>query len=454
MKRPSALKVPSKLDRVPRRLAQGTEDASTLRIDKTGGLYGAGLINRVSLCSRGEALGHGFWIDDVMLRQIVELAKGHKLKSRFTHPDWCEDGTGKYLGRIMDLELDGDQVYGDLSFCDAAHRAPDGDLADYVMDLAKEDPEAFGLSIVFSHDREAEELFYAEHCETIELTDSEGNIVDSFEQFVSPDPLNVENLPHARLAQLHAADVVDDPAANPNGLFHRANQFAAEGRGVLDYILGRSTEPPKLAALDIAPERLKSFVARYLANAGLTIEGVEDMPKTKGSLTSALKKTAPKADPKLSSEPEKKDGDAAPKDEKKDPPADDEGDDDETNADSEPKPKEEPADDESEGKGCDEQMRSGLKAFCEAFGNERGAEYFLKGLDFSEALTAEVITLREQLAKANEKLEAFAKLGVDPVKFNAAPDKSKGGNGTTSGDAPVSNHEKFAALNQSTEEKK
>jgi hypothetical protein len=79
------------------------------------------------------------------------------VKARFTHPGLSSDGMGRYLGRLTNAQTVGDQVFADLHFAEAATKTPDGNLADYVMTLAAEDPEAFGLSIVFEHDVEASE---------------------------------------------------------------------------------------------------------------------------------------------------------------------------------------------------------------------------------------------------------------------------------------------------------
>jgi hypothetical protein len=457
-----ALKEASKYDRVPPRRAiiglsenDNTDqpDGESLLVDRAGGLFNQGMLRRISLCSRGEALGHYFWVDDVMLQQIADLAiEQGKLKSRFTHPDWCEDGTGKALGVITDVRYEGDQVYGDLSFSKAAHRAPDGDLAGYVMDFADETPEMSGLSIVFCHDWEAEELFEAENMETTELKDEAGNVIETRQRFVSPDPLNVDNMPHARILELYAADFVDDPAANPNGLFHRPNELLSEGRSILDFVLGRSTEAPKLSALgSIAPERLKSFVSRYLAQQGLTIEEIEAMPQVKGSLTKGVEKKlgakklatgkeAEKKEPESTSlaegETEKKDDEEAASEDDEEAPA-----------------KKDPADEEPEKKDDDEEMSSGLAGFCEMFGNDKGATYFLANMDFTEALKAEVISLRASLKEATDKLAAFGELGLDPVKFQAAP-AEKGKSVTTEGGEQLSARDRFTALNKATVAKK
>jgi hypothetical protein len=447
---------PSAFDRVPP--AKLESGPAREKADRTGGVFGAGVLNRVSLCTRGEALGHGFWVDGVMLQQIADLANAmQRLKCRFTHPDWCADGTGKYLGRSTGpFVVEGDQVFAKaLNFANSAHSAPDGDLAGYTMDLSDEDPAAFGLSIVFRHDWNAEDEFYDANIQDVELSDDSGKVTETRRQFVSPDPLNVDNLPHARILELYAADVVDDPAANPNGMFHRSNPAANEGREVLNFILGRSTEAPKLSALGIVPERMKAFVSQFMATEGLSLQSKEAaMPKPKPAtmwdkLKSVLsgmpasgklatdEKCDDKEDPEQDTASDGKDEKGA--DGEEDPPKDDKGD-----------PKK---DDKS-----DDGMGAGLAPFVEMFGAEQGAKYFLQPLSFEDALKAEVISLRGQLKTASDKLATFAELGVDPVKFNALPDKSKGsagegGGATTQDGQQLSPRDRFTAMNKATQEK-
>lgn len=110
----------------------------------------------------GEALGHDMWCDEVFLAQIVDAMNevgDSGLKARFTHPGMCSDGMGKFLGRFENAVLVDGKVLADLHFSEAAHIAPDGDLAEYVMKLSQTDPDMFGTSIVFSRDEEAEQEF-------------------------------------------------------------------------------------------------------------------------------------------------------------------------------------------------------------------------------------------------------------------------------------------------------
>ncbi len=232
-------------------VAKGSESPA---VERDGGDDGAGIVRGVAVITRGEALGHGVWIDREFLHQSADAINdaGRGIKSRFTHPGLSGDGMGKYLGRVRNATVDGDVVRGDLHISPTAHETPDGNLAEYVMDLAEIEPDMFGLSIVFSSDLESERDHTADN-ET------------------SPDPANALNLPHARLYEIRAVDVVDEPAANPSGLFHRGDEIAGEADRLLSFALGLSDAAPTLKQFDIDPGRVAGFVARFLDRHGLDI---------------------------------------------------------------------------------------------------------------------------------------------------------------------------------------
>lgn len=79
------------------------------------------------------------------------------------------------------------------------------------------------------------------------------------------------NVPHARLKALLADDIVDEPAANPGGLFHRGDDIAEEAEKLAEFALGLSNEKPKLVALSIEPSRVAAFVGRFLDRHGLHV---------------------------------------------------------------------------------------------------------------------------------------------------------------------------------------
>ena len=250
------------------------ESQETARVVRDGGRFGAGLIQSFAVCTRGEALGHGHWIDSTFLEQLdnaMEAGDETGLKSRFTHPDMSGDGLAKFMGRAHVPQLEaGELLRADLHLAKSAHSTPDGNLAGYIMDRTEEDPASFGSSIVFYHDHEAEIAFLEEHGAEWKPDPYWGGEYLDLENFKSPDERNTNNLPHVRLAELEAVDLVDSPAANPGGLFHASPAF--DFSAMADYAFGFSDQKPETAAAyGIDPDRARAFVTRYLTNRRLSL---------------------------------------------------------------------------------------------------------------------------------------------------------------------------------------
>lgn len=220
---------------------------------------GAGRVDReqrviygVSCAQAVEALGHGMELDAVTLAQIVDAGNGtwSGLKSRYTHPGLSSNGMGKFLGRLRSFRVEGDKALADLHLSESAFKSPDGNLGDYVLDLAGEDPEAFGMSIVFDMDRLVWVLADGEE------RDAKG---DRPEEAVSKYPV-------VRIKKLAACDVVDEPAANRDGMFSSAlwgtNVLAAEMYTLIDNEIGR---------LGVTPERALEFALSYFDARGLNL---------------------------------------------------------------------------------------------------------------------------------------------------------------------------------------
>ena len=255
-----ALSRPSTRLRGP--IARGLGTSDEPRIDREGGDRNAGLIRGASIIVEGEALGHDAWVDETFLSQVADKinASGETgIKARFTHPSLSGDGLGSMFARAKNASIDGDRVIADLHMTEAGHETPDGDLASYVMDLAEQDGDAFGVSISFMRDLGEEKKFAAAN------SDERG-------RFQSPDKRNKDNYRHFRLSRLIAADVVDEPAANPDGLFTKATQrIAHEGSDLIAFAIGQTDEAPELSSLDIDPTRIRDFAKRYLAEHDLAI---------------------------------------------------------------------------------------------------------------------------------------------------------------------------------------
>lgn len=283
------------------KVAEGiVPDKDQAAIQRDGGKFKAGIIRGFSMISRGEALGHGLWIDGEMLQQVSDHTNKASagIKARFTHPSLSSDGLGKMSARAFAARLDGDLVRADAHFLEAAHAAPDGDLAEYLMNLAEEDPASFGASISFKRDIAAEEEFMKKHGAQ-KRRDSEGYQYWDLSEFKSPDPKNVDNLPHVRLKSLRAVDFVDSPAANPEGLFHQGTfDLLEDASALLDYVFHLKPDAPDLD-LGIDPSRLQGFVQRWAVSRKFHFvhDGfLHELPKPQEADMSATA-TAPAAPP-------------------------------------------------------------------------------------------------------------------------------------------------------------
>lgn len=205
----------------------------------------------VSAAQAVEALGHGVMLDEKSLDQLVSMGNASQrgIKSRFTHPGMSADGLGKYLGRLRDFRREGDKAVADLHLSALASKSPSGDLGAYVMDMATNEPDMFGMSVVIDMDR------------VWRLADgSERPYYDDGTESAPKDAL--DQLPVARVKQFVACDAVDEPAANRDGLFSSAlwhtNADAEQAFAQLDDVLQEwGVSPDK--AYDVA---LKYFNAR------------------------------------------------------------------------------------------------------------------------------------------------------------------------------------------------
>jgi len=379
-------------------------------IDRKGGDQGAGIIRQAAIVTRGEALGHGYWLDRDFLQSTAAAinARPQGVKSRFTHPGLSSDGLGKFLGRAKNATIDGDVVRADIHFSEMAHKTPDGDLAEYVMGLADEDPEAFGTSIVYMPDWGEEDRFESEH------EDEKG-------RFQSPDPDNAANLPHARLFELWAADVVDEPAANPSGLFHRGQEIAQEADALLSYSLGLSRERPAMTQFDVDPDRVSGFVNRFLESHGLQVvlkskENVMAKDATAGSQALEAEGSNSQTDSQAESQAETS-ADAAG----------------ETAA-GESAATESPdsagAVSPNELAGETQQSaadpRAELRRFTEAFGVTNGTNWYLEGLSFEAATQKHVEALTAENQSLKTRIEQ-SQLGEEkPAEFQTADKDAKG----------------------------
>jgi len=130
----------------------------------------------VSVITLGVAKGHGLLIDETTLSQVVKCGNAARsgIKVKVGH----ESGVEEIVGRLVNFRIEDEKVLADLQLFQTSPRR------DFILELATKTPEAFGLSISF-----------------------EGK------------PQDVNGAAYARCTRLRSVDLVDEPAANPDGLF-------------------------------------------------------------------------------------------------------------------------------------------------------------------------------------------------------------------------------------------
>lgn len=182
-------------------------------------------------------------VDLTTLQQLVAYTNQHNAgaKMRFSHPNMSRDGMGRHVGRAKNARIvgDGDSAYVaiDSKISESARRSPNGNLADYVLDMADETPEDFGLSIVPILDREAMAK-------------------------IQPD---ANGLVPIRMKGLRAIDVVDEPAATRGGLFSLNSDSVADLPAQATYLIDTFFGD---AGPDVIRGRFDEFLNTYFRTKG------------------------------------------------------------------------------------------------------------------------------------------------------------------------------------------
>lgn len=198
------------------------------------------VVRGVAILQRGplnEGDSRQWSIDDESIEQVLSLASSFQkgLKARWTHPTMSNDGLGQYLGRWRNPRLseDGGTILADLHLARVAFNGGQESRGQWVLDMAEDDPEAFGVSIAPLLDESA-------------MADLE---------------VEGERTP-MRFTKLIAGDVVDQPAATRGGLFGGQLSIAkapAVASQFLDTLFSDATP-------EVVRSRAAAFVDSYLAN--------------------------------------------------------------------------------------------------------------------------------------------------------------------------------------------
>jgi hypothetical protein len=137
----------------------------------------AGVLRGVSVITAGvEAKGHGIWIDQTSLEMVKTSAETYVdgLQVKSDHGS----GFGEIEGVLRDFVIDGNQLRADF------YLIKSGEEYERIMEMAEMMPSSFGLSIEFSGVSE-----------------------------------EIDDYRYARPVEIYAVALVDQPAANPSGLF-------------------------------------------------------------------------------------------------------------------------------------------------------------------------------------------------------------------------------------------
>jgi hypothetical protein len=222
-----------------------------LNVDKEDGI-----ISKVLLARVGKAKGHGEYVDETFTNQIVEQGKGFSqgMKARFGHPNASSTTLGTFIGRWKNFQFENGSAYADLHL-DAITKKTQLDgkgisMWEYITEMASNNPDMFGNSIVFRPAKHEEK--------TVEVDN--GEIDNAYDEIIEQkESTTVVRRVYSRIKALIASDLVDSPAATESlfSQFSKDEDFAYHATTFLD-------DNPKLyELLDKNPEVFKGFMEKY-----------------------------------------------------------------------------------------------------------------------------------------------------------------------------------------------
>jgi len=187
----------------------------------------SGVLHKVVVAQIGQVKSYFEMIDATTLSQIESLGNAREkgVKARFGHPNMCSSSFGTYIGRFRNFKVDEGSVHADLHLDEICKDSPSGNLYDYIIKMAKNNPDMFGASIAFVPGKP-------------EATDAE--------------------FPSTRIEELLATDLVDDPAAT-NSLF-AVDAFAFQATTFLN------ANPGIASLIASKPESIIEFMLKYYSN--------------------------------------------------------------------------------------------------------------------------------------------------------------------------------------------
>jgi hypothetical protein len=158
----------------------------------------------VSLITGGiEAAGHGLYIDDKSIEDAMRLLLGKSLRAYLKHDGAGTDRLGQEIGFFSGIYRDGQKIKAkSFEFLESFKREA-GATYDKLVELAQKVPDQFGVSLV---------LEYRPVWVMADGTEIPAMLGDA-----APSGA-IRSAPSMRIANVMSADLVQRPAANPNGL--------------------------------------------------------------------------------------------------------------------------------------------------------------------------------------------------------------------------------------------
>jgi len=240
----------------PRWFKSGRVDfASTNRIDAEAGiLYG------VIMCQVGEAKGHGLHLEQEFIESGIAYAEKHHaklgMKARFGHPGMSNETLGTEMGRFKSFRVDGDKMVADLHLFESANLSPTNPgMRDWMLSMAKEDPQAIMCSIVFTIGQFYQRSKKGEKYTIKRVSDGWDSYWESEDKEHKYDP---KGKIYVSLKELMFCDIVDEGAATDK-LF--SAQFNSDKFSVIatEFL----NEYPQIDSfIQQNPEKLISFLAQ------------------------------------------------------------------------------------------------------------------------------------------------------------------------------------------------
>lgn len=213
----------------------------------------AGVLRGVSVITAGvEAKGHGIWIDQTTLEMVKSCAETYVdgLQVKSDHGS----GFGEIEGVLREFEIDGNQLRANF------YLIKSGEEYERIMEMAEMMPSSFGLSIEFSGISE-----------------------------------EIDEYRYARPMEIYAVALVDQPAANPTGLFQAMPEETAPVE-VPAEVPAEEIKVEEIPASEIPEETLKEIADEVgvepseIESVGVTEEApveevaeapVEELPEEK-----------------------------------------------------------------------------------------------------------------------------------------------------------------------------